>query len=404
MRGSVLATWVGAGVALAALAVTAAGAVEVGDTAPAFVATDWLNAPPLSLAAVRGKVAVVEFWATWCPPCRKTIPHLSELHKTYAPKGVVIMGLTDESKTKVEPFAKEMGMTYAVGCGSKASGIYGVRGIPHAFVLDVAGKVVWHGHPAGGGLEQAIEEQLKTNPPTLLSPEKKAEALAAVQKVEEAMEEKVYGRAAVLLNQIKDPDRDPEVQKRVLAVREQLASQAETLLADAEKHVKAKAYYEADEAFATAASLAGDGDVAVKARSRRAELQKDKAVRLVIEQGRREAVAASALGDLQKKAPKMEPGALLKAYDALAKAHDGTKASATAAAKAKAMRADTTLMASITNQAAEKDCKGWISMARNFINAGMKDKAKPYLDKVIAQYPESAFAEQAKEMQTTIEP
>ena len=391
-------------VLLVALSAAAAGAVTVGQEAPPLGVTEWLNAPPLTLAKVRGKIAVVEFWATWCPPCRQTIPHLNKLHKQYAPKGVVIMGITNESKAKAEPFAKEMGMTYAVGCGSSASQTYGVRGIPHAFVLDVAGKVVWHGHPAGGGLEKALVEQLKTNPPTLMSPKQKAEATAALEKIDEAMEEKAYGRAAVLLGGIEEADRDPEIAKRVLAVREQLASRAEAIFADAEKHVKAKAWYEADEALATAASLAGDGDLAEKARTRQAELRKDEAIRSAIEQGRRDAAAVAALEALQTKAPKMQPAALLQAYDALATQHPGTKAAATAAAKAEAMRADKGLMASIANEAAEKDCKGWLSMARNFMNAGLKDKAKPYLEKVITQYPDSSFAEQAKEMLAKIKP
>lgn len=178
------------------LSVSATADVSVGQGAPEISATDWLNAPRLSLAKLRGKIAVVEFWATWCPPCRKTIPHLVELHKTYRDKGVVIIGLTDEPKSKVEPFAGQMGMTYAVGCGSQSKGVYGVRGIPHAFVVDVAGKVVWRGHPGGSGLEGAIEEQLRTNPPTLLSPKEKAQALALLKKVEDAVGEEQYVRAA----------------------------------------------------------------------------------------------------------------------------------------------------------------------------------------------------------------
>jgi len=91
------------------------------------------------------------------PPCRATIPHLIELHEKYAPKGVVIMSLTDGPKAKVKPFAERMGMVCAIGCGSPTGRAYGVRGIPHAFVVDVEGRVVWQGHPAEKGFEQAIE-------------------------------------------------------------------------------------------------------------------------------------------------------------------------------------------------------------------------------------------------------
>jgi len=394
---------VSAGLLAAALAGPAAAAVSVGQPAPAISATDWLNVPPLSLAKLRGKIVVVEFWATWCGPCRATIPHLVKLHEKYRAKGVVIMGLTDESKAKAEPFARQMGMTYAVGCGSRSSGTYGVRGIPHAFLVDVAGRVVWHGHPGGTALETAIQEQLRTNPPTLLSPQQKARTLALLDKVEEAIGQKKYPQALAMLGRVKDPDQDPAVKERVSAIRGQLAAQAEARFAEAEKHLKQKAYYEADVALGEVAALAAGSDLAETARTRRAELHKDKAIRAAIEQGRREHEAAEALAKLEKDAPEMAPTARLKAYEALAKAHPGTEAGAASASKAEAMRNDETLMASIADQAAEKDCKGWLSMARNFMGAGMPAKAAPYLKKVIVKYPDTDFAEKAKAMLAKIE-
>ncbi|MFO8013086.1 MAG: redoxin domain-containing protein [Phycisphaerae bacterium] len=386
-----------------ALAVPATAAVSVGQRAPEISATDWLNAPRLSLAKLRGKIAVVEFWATWCPPCRATIPHLAELHKTYRDKGVVIIGLTDEPKSKVEPFAGQMAMTYAVGCGSQSKDVYGVRGIPHAFVVDVAGKVVWRGHPGGSGLEGAIEEQLRTNPPTLLSPKEKTQALALLKKVEDTVGEERYVRAAAMLDRIRDPEKDPDVKKRVAAVRKRLAARAEARAAEAEAHIKKKEYYEADVALGEVAVLARDSDLAETARARRAELQKDKVIRAAIEQGRRERAASEPLADLEKKTPEMSPAARLKAYEALAEAHPGTEAGAAAAAKAEAMRSDEALMARIADRMAEKHCKGWLSMARNFLKAGMPAKAEPYLKKVMEKYPETDFARQAKEMRAKIE-
>ena len=123
----------------------------------------WLNTEPLALGQLRGKVVVLEFWATWCPPCRTTIPHLIRMHEKFRDKGVVIISLTDEPKTTVEPFAREMGMTYAIGGGSRSGAAYGVEGIPHAFVISPAGMIVWEGHPMGG-LEAAVEAQLRETP------------------------------------------------------------------------------------------------------------------------------------------------------------------------------------------------------------------------------------------------
>jgi len=136
-----------------------ADAASRGPKAPEIQAAYWLNTAPLSLADLRGKIVVLEFWATWCPPCRTTIPHLVKMYKTYKDKGVVFVSLTNEPRQKVEPFVGKMGMVYPVGGGSPTGRVYGVRGIPHAFIIDASGAVVWQGHPMGG-LQQAIEKQL----------------------------------------------------------------------------------------------------------------------------------------------------------------------------------------------------------------------------------------------------
>lgn len=113
------------------------------------------------MADHKDKIVVVEFWATWCPPCRTTIPHLSKLQKKYGDK-VVILGVSSEKKDKVKKFYEKMKktMTYTVAIDKNRTtnagymGAYRVRGIPHAFIIK-RGKVVWHGHPGGMDAELA---------------------------------------------------------------------------------------------------------------------------------------------------------------------------------------------------------------------------------------------------------
>jgi thiol-disulfide isomerase/thioredoxin len=109
-----------------------------------------------------GKPAIIEFWATWCPPCRKSIPHLNELNKKYKDKGLVIVGISNESSATIEKFTKSNPINYYVGLDPKSvySQKLGVDGIPHAFLLDKTGTIVWDGHPMEL-TDAAIEKALK---------------------------------------------------------------------------------------------------------------------------------------------------------------------------------------------------------------------------------------------------
>src|SRR5579863_7939310 len=75
-------------------------AADVGQPAPALVAQE-LNGQTFDLAAQRGKVVIVNFWATWCPPCRKEMPDLQALYDKYKDQGFVVLSISDEGKEKV---------------------------------------------------------------------------------------------------------------------------------------------------------------------------------------------------------------------------------------------------------------------------------------------------------------
>jgi thiol-disulfide isomerase/thioredoxin len=112
--------------------------------------------------AYEGKARIVEFWATWCPPCRASIPHLNEVYKKYKDKGLVVIGVSDEEKSKIEAFQKKTPMDYTVAIDAKGalSRQLGIQGIPQAFVVDKTGNVVWEGHPMEM-TDSVIEKVLK---------------------------------------------------------------------------------------------------------------------------------------------------------------------------------------------------------------------------------------------------
>ena len=129
---------------------------KLGTAAAALTGLEWLKGEAVTFEA--GQVYVVEFWATWCPPCRTSIPHLTKLQEEYKDKVTIIGVSTDKKKSadEVKQFVTDQGekMEYTVayestGDVSKAySDAFGQRGIPHAFIVDQAGKIAWFGHPA----------------------------------------------------------------------------------------------------------------------------------------------------------------------------------------------------------------------------------------------------------------
>lgn len=152
-------------VILASLAVVVSAqtpTLKVGSVAPSLKGTSWIKGTPVEIK--KGQVYVVEFWATWCPPCVDSIPHLTKLAK--ANKNVTFVGISiseDSPKNygpktveKVKKFVKDQGskMEYHVGMDDKNMTIAtnwlkpaGINGIPSAMIIDKKGKIAWIGHP-----------------------------------------------------------------------------------------------------------------------------------------------------------------------------------------------------------------------------------------------------------------
>jgi peroxiredoxin len=110
----------------------------------ADVALTDLEGKSWRLKSLEGKVVLVNFRATWCPPCRKEMPDLDALYQRFRKQGLVILAISDESAGKVKPFIAEKGISFTVllDPGRKVNTLFNVRGIPKTFIYDRSGKLV----------------------------------------------------------------------------------------------------------------------------------------------------------------------------------------------------------------------------------------------------------------------
>ena len=148
-------------VTIAQTTMTAAPAVtlKVGDAAPPLTVSQWIKGDPVARFEP-GKTYVLDFWATWCVPCRMAMPHLTDLVKQYPDIVFIGQNISEDDVDGVKPFLNEMGDkigfrvalddTRTNPAGAMAAGwmeAAGVETIPLTFIVDQAGKIAWIGHP-----------------------------------------------------------------------------------------------------------------------------------------------------------------------------------------------------------------------------------------------------------------
>jgi len=139
-------------------------ALEVGDKAPDFTLTD-ISGKSVSLSEFKGKVVILDFFASWCPPCRQEIPDFIALEKEHGSKGFAMVGVALVSLGEAKEFAQKTGINYPVLIDDeKVSMTYGpVRAIPTTFVLDkdLTIKKLYVGYRPKEVFEADVKELLK---------------------------------------------------------------------------------------------------------------------------------------------------------------------------------------------------------------------------------------------------
>ncbi len=148
----------------------ARGRVDIGLPAPAYSAVS-LSGDSVSLEAQRGKVVLLNVWATWCHPCRDEIPELQALHEKYSAQGLELVGVsvdTDGSDEAIRAFMNDFRMTYPIwrDPDERVSTQFLVVGVPATFLIDRQGVLRWRKtgpiQPGDATLRQALEQALES--------------------------------------------------------------------------------------------------------------------------------------------------------------------------------------------------------------------------------------------------
>ena len=141
MTGFLLISFLSAGLSLSA---PQAARAEDARKPARDIALKGLDGKEIKISALKGKVVLLDFWATWCPPCRAEIPHFKELYDAYKSQGLEIVGLSVREKPDaVKAFVKQNGVQYPIGItsGKEEKAYGGIQGIPTTFLIDKKGRI-----------------------------------------------------------------------------------------------------------------------------------------------------------------------------------------------------------------------------------------------------------------------
>ena len=395
-----------AGLLVASVTERAGAAVEVGDT-PKFQ-LPLLDGPTVTHEALRGKYVVLDFWATWCGPCIKAMPHMKELRAKYRSQGVELVGVSlDSNRSALQKMVKQDGLDWphafdGQGWKNATAQQFGVTGIPRTFLLSPEGEVLFVGHPMSG-LAEAIEKAVTANPVRARSDEaveggeggEAAGAAAQLNAARAAIDAAEPDFAAMYEHLAEvDPAAVTEPAARNAGRRLVMSYQAQARRhAEADAEARAAAATQAERFDALVAAIRGGG-----AEGGASE----------------EASAGSGTSDAQQRRAQRklegaerahEKGAYAEAWDDyqwIVEHAGGTAAATRAAAQLEAYAADATIAAAVEQQRAEAAANQALALARSYEQANKLDVAREHYQKVVDQYPTTAAATTAKERLTAM--
>ena len=148
---------------LCLLVAAAAGAATVGAPAPAFALPD-ADGRPVALEGLRGQVVYVDFWASWCGPCRRSFPWMNEMTQKYGERGFKVVAINvDRKRADAERFLAKVPATFSILFDPTGAtpGAWEIKGMPSSFLIDARGTIVQAEHGFDDAQKAALETQIR---------------------------------------------------------------------------------------------------------------------------------------------------------------------------------------------------------------------------------------------------
>jgi thiol-disulfide isomerase/thioredoxin len=380
---------------------SAPAAVNVGDKPKLeFKAID---GTAVTSEKLKGRIVVVDFWATWCQPCMAMAGEMVELNKQYGDKGLQMIGVSlDQNRAALERVCKEQNFTWpqqfdGKGWDNAIWKQWGERGIPFTVLLSPDGTVLWKGHP-GGGLKQQIDKAFKEHPPQLVDEKTLAKAKELLGEIEAKSKAGDTAAAMKLLAKLPEEAKaDGESAARMDAARKSLEADAEKLLAEVDPLVAKGDYVKAINRLKDLSKALAGTPAGAQARKKMNELLARPEARDQAEAADKASRAEEAIElaqGLQKQ--KKDDQAYFK-FKAITRDFPNTDAAATAAAQVKRYESDKAFVKRVVEKESATRAKAALSMARSYKGARKIDQAKAKYQSIIEDFPGTTYADTAKQ-------